>query len=460
MYRPLRIAVLALTLGLAALVPCRASAASGNILLLVADDLGIEGANLYPTPPRLATTPPAAPVPNLRRLARQGVLFTNAWATPACSSTRATIFTGRYGFRTGVGDALPPEPDSPAPVLPLGEFGLPRAFAGSPYLLAHIGKWHLSHGTADPNLYGWPYFAGPDPAQTGGGIKSYFRWAKTVNSVTATSTVYNTTDVVDETIAKIREAAAADRPYFIWAAFAAVHAPFHKPPDTLHRHDDLPADGGKAYNRAYYEAMIEALDTEIGRLLQAVDLATTTVVFLGDNGTPTAVTVPPYLPEHAKLSVYEGGVRVPLLVAGAQVAAPGRKAGGIVSTVDLFPTILALAGRDPATVLPAGTVLDGVSLMPLLTNTAAGGTVRAFAYTERFPLAFAADYHRAIRTQRFKLIANADGTEEMYDLSADPLERVNLLTLGLSVAQGQKYRYLRRTLNGLVPATAGACCAR
>ena len=97
-------------------------------------------------------------------------------------------------------------------------------------------------------------------------------------------------------------------------------------------------------------------------------------------------------------------MRVPFLIAGAGVAAPGRRVAGLVSTVDLFPTILALAGLDPKDVLPKGRVIDGVSLLPLLSTAAAGGTVRPFAYTEQFPLTFDADYGRAIRTPRFKLI--------------------------------------------------------
>lgn len=265
-----------------------------------------------------------------------------------------------------------------------------------------------------------------------------------------TSTAYNTTDVVDETIGQIRAAKAQKRPYFIWAAFAAVHAPFHKPPNELHSRDSLPANGGKAYGRAYFEAMIEALDTEIGRLLKEVDLATTTVIFLGDNGTPAAVTAPPYLPDHAKLSVYEGGVRVPLLIAGAQVAARGRKAAGLAGTVDLFPTILQLAGIDAPTALPTGTVIDGVSLLPVLSDRSGSGSVRALAYTETFPLAFDAGYGRAIRTSRFKLIDHADGTQQMFDLTADPLETADLLARGLSAAQKGKYAYLRKSMRSLL----------
>ena len=374
------------------------------------------------------------------------MLFTNAWATPACSPTRATIFTGRYGFRTGVGTALPLEPDGVTPVLPSGELGLPRVFAGSTYRLAHIGKWHLSHGTGDPNDFGWPYFAGPDPSQTGGGLGNYFSWPKTVNGVTGTSTTYQTTDLVDEAIGQIRAAGDADQPYFVWLAFAAAHAPFHKPPNELHTRDALPVNGGKTYRRSYYEAMIEALDTEIGRLLGEVDLATTTVIFLGDNGTPGGVIGTPYDPSRAKLSVYEAGVRVPFLIAGAGVEAPGRRVSGLVASVDLFPTILALAGISP----PAGTRIDGVSLLPFLSNTAVGGAVRAFAYTETFPTSFDAGYDRAIRTPRYKLVEHAAGGQEFFDLGQDPLERVNLLAGIMTEEQKARLRYLDKRLDALL----------
>lgn len=437
---------LALALGVCLLSARPGLAVQGNILLILADDVGLEATALYPAPPRTPTTPPAVTVPRLQALAKRGVLFTNAWATPACSSTRATIFTGRYGFRTGVGTALPPEPDSAVPVLPISELGLPKAFKNRGYALAHIGKWHLSHGTADPGAYEWPYFAGPDPSRTGGGLGDYFSWPKAVNGVASTSTTYNTTDLVDEAVRQIRAADAAHKPYFVWLAFGAAHAPFQKPPNELHSRDALPVNGGKAYRRPYYEAMIEAMDTEIGRLLEEVDLMTTTVIFLGDNGTPGGVIAAPYDADRAKLSVYEAGVRVPFLIAGAGVAAPGRRVSGLVASVDLFPTILALAGISP----PPSVRIDGVSLVPFLANTAVGGAVRAFAYTETFPARFDADYDRAIRSARYKLIERAAGAREFFDLGQDPLERVNLLGGTLTAEQETRLRYLDKRLDALL----------
>ena len=92
-----------------------AQAAGQNILLLIADDFGVDVASFYPMGPRQQTTPPPPPMPNLQALARQGVLFTRVWASPWCSPTRAQMLTGRYGFRTGIGRAnsgnLPPLSD-------------------------------------------------------------------------------------------------------------------------------------------------------------------------------------------------------------------------------------------------------------------------------------------------------------------------------------------------------------
>ena len=149
-----------------------------------------------------------------------------------------------------------------------------------------------------------------------------------------------------------------------WCGMCGVRprgqAPLHVPPSNLHTY------GTPTTNRGMYEAMCQALDTEVGRVLATVNLTNTHVIFIGDNGTAGNVIARPYSPTKAKASMYEGGVRVPLIVAGAGVVSPNRRVTALVSAVDLFPTILQLAGIDPQTALPVGTVIDGVSLLPLL----------------------------------------------------------------------------------------------
>jgi arylsulfatase A-like enzyme len=149
-----------------AVMPFMAEAAPRKILLIIADDYDIDATRFYPTTDRRATTPPAPATPNLAGLAQQGVLFRNAWAQPSCSPTRATILTGRYGFRTGMGKPVPHDPAFAAPVLAASELTLPEAFKAKPelgYHLAHVGKWHLGRGIDNPRQQGWPEFSGPHP---------------------------------------------------------------------------------------------------------------------------------------------------------------------------------------------------------------------------------------------------------------------------------------------------------
>jgi arylsulfatase A-like enzyme len=199
--------------------------------------------------------------------------------------------------------------------------------------------------------------------------------------------------------------------------------------------------------------MVEAMDTEIGRLLRSVDLATTTVIFVGDNGTPAEVTASPYNNRHAKGTPYEGGVRVPLLVAGAGVAAPGRVVERIVNGVDLYPTILELAGIDPAAALPSGTRIDGVSIVPYLRNQV-GTTLRTFVYAEEFPdHRFDRLFERAIANCCYKLIEREVGSREFYDLRADPYETKNLLGTALTTNQTNNLNTLDSRLDALIATT-------
>jgi arylsulfatase A-like enzyme len=400
--------------------PPVASAAKGNVLLLIADDFGMDVTGFYPSPTRQATTRPAPPTPNLAALARAGILFKRMWATPWCSPTRAAMLTGQYGFRTGIG-----RPKTQGlPQLGLDEVTLPEVFRAKAldYVLAHIGKWHLSTGVDDPSLHGWPHFAGPEP--TLGRVNNYYRWNKVVNGVTTLSTRYITSELVDDALTVITDARDANRPYFIWLAFTAPHNPFHLPLRELHSYDDLPATGGTS--RDYSDVMVESLDTEIGRLLAGVDLASTTVIFVGDNGTQQGVVRAPYESLKAKGAMYQAGVHVPLVVAGQAVKGANREVKSLANAVDLFPTVLELAGIDPTTAVPHGVKMDGVTLVPYPENrTHPGG--RLWAFAEQFSLAYDGDWQRGIRDFQYVLIERYDGTREFYDLDSDPLQKVDLL---------------------------------
>jgi len=368
-------------------------------------------------------------MPSIRKLADAGILFANAWASPFCVPARGTIFTGRYAFRTGVGSNLE-KPEFQR--LTQAEFITPEAFLARPalgYELAHIGKWHVSEGDNDPNSFGWPYFSGADPYRSG--VPSYFKWVKHINSAESLTTKYATTDQVDEAIAAIGRAKERPGPFYIEVAFNAPHSPFHKPPNSLHSYDALPPYTSGVNARPYFEAMVQALDTEIGRLLKSVNLANTTVIFLGDNGSTKITVAPPYDPNRSKGTMYQNGIRVPMLIAGAGVSQPNRVVDALVSTVDILPTVLDLAGIDVQSVIPRGTKIDGVSMVPYMQDPGAAGR-HEFIYSERFSDRFDHSFQRAIRNAKFKLIRRGSGSREFYNLRLDPLEHVNLLSRALS----------------------------
>lgn len=404
-----------------------ASAATNNILLIIGDDIGVGVSSFYRTSVRQPTTPAPPTLPNLRDLANSGVLFTKAWATPWCSATRASIITGRYGFRHGVGKTI----DQGSPDLDDAAVTLPRIVGDSSrnYVTRHIGKWHITSENNGPRNLGWQNGINNPPTE--GGFPdpyTYFSWRSYTDGAGPTSrSTYALTFWVNEAISTINAANTANRPYFIWLAVNNPHAPFHRPPNDLHSRDTIAADCSAPTDcRPQYEAMLEALDTEIGRLLRSVDLATTTVIFIGDNGTPTKIEKSPYTAAHGKGTTYTGGVHVPLMIAGQGVTNGGRTVNELVNCVDLFPTILDLAGQADNSRL-TGVKIDGVTLTPYLQNKT-HPTPRRWAYAEQFvPNWNSTGWERTIRNGDFALIERQNGTRDFYNLALDPLEATDIL---------------------------------
>lgn len=404
---------------------------AGNVLLVIADDLG---ADSFPLTAQASASLP--PMPNLTALKNSGVLFTRAYAHPVCSPSRASMLTGRHPFRTGIGAQLT---GATSPQLQAAEFTLPEAFAANPatgHELAMFGKWHLNAGAGTNDtprtIGGWPHFAG----SISGALPDYSAWTKVTNGVSAATTAYATSDAVDDAIDWI--AAQGSSPWFAWVALNAPHSPLHQPPLDLHGYD-----AAAATNRNLYEAMCEAMDTEIGRLLAEVDLAETTVIFIGDNGTPQNVIQPPYNAAHSKGTLYEGGTRVPLIIAGKGVASPNRNSAVPVHCVDLYATILELAGIDVAATQLAGQGIDSRSVMPVLENTA--DTPR-FAFVEQFgaDLTSAQSGRAIVDAAGYKLIQFDDGHEEFYKTATDLNEATTLLgNVALSAADQAAYAALK-----------------
>jgi len=401
------------------LAPGRCLAAGRNLLLVIADDLGADSLAMLNLDPSARQ----APTPTLEMLRSKGVLFRRCYSHPTCSPTRASLLTGRYPFRHGIGYAIANPSD---PQLRAEEWTLPKAI-GPGYRHAQLGKWHLSYGNDDPRaIAGWSHFAG----SIAGAIPNYDRWPKVVDgTLTAGYSTYATTDCVDD--ARTWISGQGTNRWLLWLAFNAAHTPLHKPPRNLHSYDALPDSAAVAQTnpRPYFEAMVESLDTELGRLLEAVDLSETTVVFVGDNGSTGAVIQPPYSSSRAKGTLYEGGLRVPMIIAGADVVSPGRTSDAVLHLTDVYATLLDLAGVPPDQWAKAGSRIDSRSFAAIARNEPFSPSL-AGVLSENFSSAIPDDVAgRMAVDARYKLIQFKTGTMEFYDLLADPLEQTNRIAL-------------------------------
>jgi len=401
-----------------------------NIVLILADDMGVDLTSTYAE----GTSPACTPA--IDSLAANGMLFRNAWTNPVCSPTRAAIMTGRYGFRTGIGTALTGQSTG----LLLSETTLPEVLED--YESTVVGKWHLAGGQDDlhPNATGFDHFAGV----LTGGLGNYFQWNKTVNGITNQTTTYATTDTANEGIAAITTMA---EPWFLYMNFNAPHTPFHVPPAPLCPTPFCPNPfcdnlGANPSSPDLAKAMVEALDYELARFLDAlagVD-PNAWVIFMGDNGTPAQASEAPFASNHAKGSVYEGGVNVPFIVRGPG-AVVGETAALICST-DLFATIAELAGYQTS-------AEDSVSMVPVFSTPEL--SMRSILYTEIFapnsPMVVTR-HDRAVFDGRYKLIRRIGVMDQFYDLQVDPFETDNLIP-GLTQVQAQARQALRAELVAL-----------
>jgi arylsulfatase A-like enzyme len=428
-----------------------------SALVILLDDVGVDLIGAYNEGSKPAHTP------RIDKLARQGVLFRNAYANPVCSTTRSTIQTGRYSFRTGVGYLV----NETGYALPQAEVTIPELLdAGLPGTYAHaaFGKWHMGNGTVGgpsaPNQAGYSHYAGLLANVPSSGSTSYFSWPKTINGVTTPVTGYLTTDTVNDAVQWI---SSQNGPWFAYVALHAPHVPYHNPPANLHT-----VDLSAPTTSLQYAAMLEAADTEIGRLLDALEaqgkLKHTTVFVIGDNGSADEGTYLPFTKNHNKGTVYEGGINVPFIVAGPYVKHPGSVSNALVGTVDVFATIAEIAHIDLASVLGTGVHLDSVSIVPYLKNPKTP-SIRKYQFAEEFlpngtiygtltPQAGATLNLKAIRDFRYKLILNVlTQTEEFYDLEQDPFETSNLLSgqvLTAGTPEAQAYASLKAQLASLL----------
>jgi len=387
--------------------PTDPTSSKPNILLVIADDMGLDAT------PNYSEGAIKPNMPNLTALMDSGVTFKNLWSYPVCSPTRASILTGKYGSKTGVLEVGNTINTSETSIQQFIDDGSSNAYAS-----AIIGKWHLSNSADDPIAMGVDYYAG----LLTGGVQSYTDWNLTENGITNNSTEYTTSKFTDLAIEWVDK---QSKPWFLWLAYNAPHTPFHLAPTNLHSQGNLPTDAASIETNPmpYYMSAVEAMDSEIGRLLNSLttaEKANTVIIFIGDNGTPNKVTQSPFSRSKSKNSLYQGGVNVPLVVSGAGVTRINEQDDALISTTDLFSTIASIAG------VSTSNRENSTSFYPLLTNASA--STRAYTYTEISNNGIG----YAIRNESYKLIKYEGGAEEFYKLTTDAYENANLIGTTLS----------------------------
>ncbi len=393
-----------------------------NIVLILVDDmgwtdLGCFGSTYYETP-------------NIDRLARQGMRFTDAYsACTVCSPTRGCVLTGQYPARLHITDWIPGHARPKAKLrvpdwmmhLPLETTNLGRSLHSAGYATASVGKWHLGHEEYWPEKQGFDLnIAGCHMGQP----PSYFAPYKIPTLTEGPRGEFLSERLTTEALGFIERN--KDRPFFLYFPHYAVHTPLMGKPEVVAKYKKK-ADPNAPHHNPTYAALVESVDDSVGRILEKLDElkleGRTLLIFTSDNGGLLRSTS--NVPLRAgKGSAYEGGVRVPLIIKWPGVTAPGSVCRTPVISADHFPTLLALSGAasDPRH------VVDGESIEPLLRQS--GGLKRDTLYWH-YP-----HYHPggatpygAIRERDFRLVEfYEDNHVELYNLADDIGETRDLAT--------------------------------
>lgn len=434
-----------------------------NIVFILLDDLGINDLSVFGG----GVADGRVPTPNIDKLAADGALFSQAYAgNGTCAPSRAMLMTGRYPTRTGfeftptppgmgrtistIGNrlergALPPidyNRDIAENAARFEDMGLPgkeitiaEVLKDKGYHTVHIGKWHMGKNEESrPNAQGFDesllmenmlYLPENDPDVVNAKLDfdpiDQFLWARGqfANSYNMQGLFepggYLTDYWTDESLKVIE--ANKNRPFFLYLAHWGVHTPLQA------TKEDYDAVGNiEPHRLRVYAAMLRALDRSVGRVVQKLEdegLAEDTIIILtNDNGGAGYVGLPevnaPY--RGWKLSLFEGGIRVPMFIKWPAKIAPQTVVDTPVAHIDVMPTIAAAAGAD----LPNGVEIDGRNMLPAAMGT---GTISH----PNDALFWQSGYYRVVRAGDWKM--QVDGRQSkswLFDLASDPTEQVNL----------------------------------
>jgi uncharacterized sulfatase len=436
-----------------------------NIILIVADDLGYNDISTFGGGLEGLKTP------NIDRLAAEGAVFRQSYSgASTCAPSRAMMMTGRYPTRTGfeftptpggmiktvmavgksMDDNMPPsfydeameasQPPYERKGLPASEVTIAETLKARGYYTTHIGKWHLGreNGMA-PHQQGFDdsllmqsglYLPEDDPNVVNAKLSfdaiDKFLWAGMGFSAT-----YNSGDAdkfkpggyltdywTDESIKVIR--ANKNRPFFLYLAHWGPHTPLQAT-----REDFEALSGIEPHRKRVYAGMIRAVDRSVGRILETLKAEgiadNTVVVFTSDNGGAGYIGIPDVNSPFRgwKITMFEGGLRVPLFIKWPGKIAAGTTVDAPVAHIDMMPTLAAAAGAPQ----PEGVTIDGVDLLPLATGEGADNWNRDTLFWQN-------GHYQVVRHGDWKLQVNdrpTDGLQKwLHNLADDPTEQNNL----------------------------------
>ena len=414
-----------------------------NVVVILADDLGWSDLGCYGGD--LVETP------HLDQFAAQSLKFNTAYAMPVCSPSRAALLTGRHAARVRMtiwseGSVRGPQnrpllQGQSRHDLPREEITLAEILQANGYLTAMIGKWHLGNADHAPETQGFDISIGG----THWGAPHSFFWPYRGTGRFGTEYryvpglpygkpgEYLTDRLTDEALKVIDHAAESDQPFFVYLSHHAPHTPIEAPAADIQRFADR-IQPDLHHQNPIYAAMVYNLDQNVGRVLDRLQQhqldSSTIVVFVSDNGgfigPDKGKTIPVTSNDplrSGKGSLYEGGIRVPLLIRWPGRTTAGRETDQPVILMDLFETLRRIVPSPFE--LP---VTDGVDLAPLLLNPEARLDRQAlyFHYPHYYPTTTPVG---AIRAGDWKLLEYfEDNRLELYDLSSDPSESINQIS--------------------------------
>ncbi|HPU06780.1 MAG TPA: sulfatase-like hydrolase/transferase [Thermogutta sp.] len=419
-----------------------------NLLVILADDLGWGDLGCFGSSD-LQT-------PHIDRLAREGMRMLNFYANcPVCSPTRASLLTGYYPDVVGVPGVIRTHSwNSWGYLNPKVEL-LPNFLAKAGYDTALVGKWHL--GLDRPNIptaRGFTYFHG----FLGDMMDDYWNHRRHgINYLRENEQEIDppghATDLFTEWACQYirrHHQTQPNRPFFLYLAYNAPHVPIQPPEEALNRYRQRHPDAPE--KRSKLAALIEHMDAGIGRVLQTLDelglTESTLVVFTSDNGGQLDVGANNGPWRSGKGTMYEGGIRVPMVVRWPNKIQANSQSEAIALTMDLFPSLLEAAGVEPPT------DRDGVSLLPIWLGKAEDLLARELFWVRLegnkagFSYAIRRGKYKLIRPAPTKSLAPIEVFDQLYDLEADPYEKQDL-----APQQPQLLSEMRRLLENRIKKT-------